>query len=646
VLCGLATGAYAERRVFEGAIFSSRTPGKARASLTPSLVKLPKNFSVHPLRPQTLLLTDRQSRNKSAAFTSSDEPKPFTRKTNSCKRAKFRRIHRILTQMRCEPNYAQSITTTPNDPLFSSSYVNSQINLESAWDYSTGSESLLAVVIDSGIFHSHPDLQDNIWTNPGEIQSNGIDDDGNGVIDDYYGVNAITWGGPSTISSAGNPLDDHGHGTHCAGILGARGNNGTGAVGVNWQIKIVTAKFIASNGFGSTANAIKAVQYATLLKQAGHKVVVTNNSWGGGGYSQALLDAINAGANAGILFVAAAGNNATNNDSSPFYPSNYPSDGVLSVASTDQSSNLSYFSNYGESTVDIAAPGSEITSTYLDDQYAVTSGTSMAAPQVAGVAALTQSVCTHDRLLGPQQLRSLILSTGTSVANLSGKVASGSIVNAFEAAKGAYTTCGAGAPTSTPTATPSATQTNTATPIPPTSAPPTDSPTPIPSSTPTQAPPLPTSAPPPLPTFTPAPGTFPVQPPTTDEDVPVGLIASPSENLSAGSALTLRVTLPTSQKRATLRISGSDGRSTYFCPPVVISATTRTLNRSIEIPRITPRLRSLKVNAVLGGKLFEEEASFAGPIPTANRRKSLSYVRSLCSAVRNGLRTSSDARSR
>jgi subtilisin family serine protease len=647
VLCSVATPVCADHLVFEGAIFSSRGPQRSRATLAENLSKLPKNFRSHPLRSNTILVSERKSSARSVVSLHSEDPQLLTRKTNPCKRAKFKRIHKAHKGVRCEPNYAQFVTTTPNDPFYAASYVNSQLSLESAWSQTTGSDSLLAVVIDSGISYSHPDLQQNIWTNPGETAGNGIDDDGNGVIDDVYGVNAITWGGPSTLSNAGDPLDDHGHGTHCAGILGARGNNGQGVVGVNWKIKIVAAKFISNTGYGSTANAIKAVQYATSLRQAGHKVVVTSNSWGGGGYSQALLDAINAGASAGIMFVAAAGNDAENNDQVPFYPASYPSNAVLSVTSTDQSGNLSYFSNYGASTVDLAAPGSNITSTYLDNQYASTSGTSMAAPQVAGVAALAQSMCVNTSLLSLAQLRALILNTTTTAAQLSGQVATSGIVNAFEAVKAAATACPPVPPTSTSTTTPSASPTASASP----SASPSDSPTALPSNTPEtpQPAPEPTAQPAPPPTLAPAPGLLPIQPPPSanpDDDSSPGLQVSPEIGLVAGGEISVRVTLPRKQRKVTFRLAASDGRMNYYCPAVVTSPATLSFTRTMSLPRATPRVSSAQISTVLGGRLYQSELSFSGTLASANRRRTLSYMKSLCTALRLGLSSQSEAKRR
>ena len=234
-------------------------------------------------------------------------------------------------------------------------------------------------VIDTGIDYKHEDLAANIWINPGEIPDNGIDDDNNGYVDDIHGINSIT--------GSGDPMDDHYHGTHCAGIIGAVGDNGKGITGVNWTVKIIGIKFV-SGGFGLDSDAVESINYAVGLRNRGVNIRVLSNSWGGGGYSQSLLDAINQANTSGILFVAAAGNNSSDNDASLFYPASYDTLNVLAVASTDHNDNLSSFSNYGATTVDIAAPGSSILSTYPNNNYYSTSGTSMATPHVAGAAAL------------------------------------------------------------------------------------------------------------------------------------------------------------------------------------------------------------------------------------------------------------------
>jgi subtilisin family serine protease len=292
-----------------------------------------------------------------------------------------------------EPDYEVYALLTPNDPKFtdgtlwglhnygqSAGTADADIDAPEAWDTRTSANPIIVAVIDTGVRYTHEDLAANMWTNPGEIAGNGIDDDGNGYIDDVYGINAIT--------NTGDPNDDNGHGTHVAGTIGAVGNNGVGVVGVSWQVRIMALKFLSSSGSGSTSDAIKCIDYA---RAKGAKVM--SNSWGGGGFSSALRDAIIAARNADIIFVAAAGNSGANADVSPMYPAAYDVDNIISVAATDRNDLLASFSNYGATTVDLGAPGVSIYSTYnsADNGYATLSGTSMACPHVSGATALVRA---------------------------------------------------------------------------------------------------------------------------------------------------------------------------------------------------------------------------------------------------------------
>ena len=272
-----------------------------------------------------------------------------------------------------QPDYQVQVHLTPNDPRYSSLWGLSKIGAPTAWDSTTGSSDIVVGIIDTGIDYNHQDLAANIWSNSDETAGNGIDDDGNGFVDDVRG-----W---DFYNNDNNPMDDHSHGTHVAGTVGAVGNNSVGVVGVNWKVKLMPLKFLGRNGSGSTSDAVKAVNYA---RQNGADVI--NASWGGGGFNTALNNAIQAYHNAGGIFVAAAGNSGRNNDSSAHYPSNY--NNVVGVAATDSSDRLASFSNYGTGTVDIAAPGVGILSTTPGNRYASYSGTSMAAPHVAGAMAL------------------------------------------------------------------------------------------------------------------------------------------------------------------------------------------------------------------------------------------------------------------
>jgi subtilisin family serine protease len=307
-----------------------------------------------------------------------------------------------------EPNYIYQHQAISNDPYYTTTTSNklwgmygdattpnsNQYGSQAgeAWAAGkTGSQSVIVGIIDEGIQFTHPDLAANIWTNPYEIPNNGIDDDKNGYKDDIHGWDFD--GNNNSIYDGGTNggLDDHG--THVAGTIGAIGGNGTGVAGVNWNVTMISCKFLGRRG-GTTANAVKACDYLTDLKtRHGMNIVASNNSWGGGGFSQALLEAILRADAQNILFVAAAGNGGSdgvgdNNDVTPSYPSNYISDNVIAVASITSSGALSSFSNYGATTVDIGAPGSGIISTTAYNTYSNYSGTSMATPHVTGAVAL------------------------------------------------------------------------------------------------------------------------------------------------------------------------------------------------------------------------------------------------------------------
>jgi len=281
-----------------------------------------------------------------------------------------------------EPNYIVEAHVLPDDPLRGDLWglhnvgqtggtLDADVDAPEAWDIATDAWPVIVAVIDTGIDYTHPDLAGNMWTNPGEIPGNGVDDDGNGIIDDVHGANFIGTGVPT-----GDPIDDNSHGSHTAGTIGAVGNNGEGVVGVNWQVQLMALKFLNSIGQGETADAIEAVEYAATFG-----VRVTNNSWGGGRRSQALEDAIAA---SGALFVASAGNSHTSRKQ---YPAGYTLDNVIAVAATDPNDSLATFSNYG-SWVHLAAPGVNTLSCILNHAYGLKSGTSMASPHVTGAAAL------------------------------------------------------------------------------------------------------------------------------------------------------------------------------------------------------------------------------------------------------------------
>ncbi len=337
-----------------------------------------------------------------------------------------------------EPNYVVHAFATPNDSRFAEQWAlnntgaaggTNDVDLDapSAWNITTGSSQVVVGVIDTGIDYTHPDLAANMWRNPGETPGNGIDDDGNGFIDDVHGANFL--------SQNGNPMDDNNHGTHCAGIISAVSNNGSGVSGIVWNSKLMALKFLDGGGSGSTDGAILAIQYAVAMKNRGVNIKVINNSWGGTGYSQALQDAVTLAESAGILMVAAAGNAATDSDVNPQYPAAFDNDNVVSVAAIDRGGNLATFSNYGQTTVDLAAPGKDIVSTLRGGGFGLMSGTSMAAPQVSGVAALLVG---RETTLTAGEIKSRLLATVKPLSSLSGLLVSPGMVNAFNALTSAF----------------------------------------------------------------------------------------------------------------------------------------------------------------------------------------------------------------
>ncbi|MGZ3769891.1 MAG: S8 family serine peptidase [Bdellovibrio sp.] len=325
-----------------------------------------------------------------------------------------------------EPNWiVHARIKEPNDPRYEDLYAlkksrskNADIGAPEAWSKTTGSKNVLVAVIDSGVDYNHEDLKDNYWHNPGENgrdangknkNNNGIDDDGNGLVDD--------WGGWNFIKNNNNPMDDNYHGTHCAGTIGASGNNGIGVVGINWNVSIVGLKFLDKEGNGSVADAVTAVEYAMQIG-----VDVMSNSWGGDEYSETLAAAIKKASAKGILFVVAAGNNSSNNDTNMDYPSSYQIDNIVTVAATDSEGELAGFSNFGAKTVHIAAPGAQILSTFPGNKYDYLDGTSMAAPLVAGSAALIKA---RFPSLKAREIKARLLGGAVHTKALEGKVITG-----------------------------------------------------------------------------------------------------------------------------------------------------------------------------------------------------------------------------
>ena len=317
-----------------------------------------------------------------------------------------------------EPDFVRQALLVPNDPQYVNGTLwglnqisDADIDAPEGWDVRTSAGSLIVAVVDTGVRYTHQDLAANMWRNPGEVAGNGVDDDGNGFVDDVYGCNAY--------GRNGNPMDDNGHGSHCSGTIGGVGNNGVGVTGVAWGVKLMACKFLSSTGSGTDSDAITCIDYARLK---GAKVL--SCSWGGGGYGASMSAAIDRARAAGVILVAAAGNESSNNDAVASYPANYPQDNIVSVAATTRTDGLASFSNYGSTTVDLAAPGDGIYSTVSssDSAYASYSGTSMATPHVSGVVALLAAQYPADTYVSLIQR----LMNGTdAVSALAGKMRAG-----------------------------------------------------------------------------------------------------------------------------------------------------------------------------------------------------------------------------
>ncbi len=330
----------------------------------------------------------------------------------------IKHYRRHLDVLYAEPNYVVEAVAVLDDPLFGSLWglentgqsrgtPGADIDASRAWSLTTGSSSVVVAVIDTGIDYTHPDLAANMFHNTADCDANGIDDDGNGFVDDCHGIDVV--------HNDSNPMDDNSHGTHVAGTIGAAGSNGIGVVGVNWNVRLMPCKFLDAQGSGTTAGAIACLNYVAMMKDRGVDIVATNHSWGGVDFSQALYDAIDSHRKRGILFVAAAGNSATDNNTAPFYPAGYYLPNVIAVAATTRTDALASFSNFGRQTVHVGAPGSEILSTTPANTYSTFSGTSMAAPHVTGLAALLKA---DDPTRDWRAIRNLILAGGEDSAAL------------------------------------------------------------------------------------------------------------------------------------------------------------------------------------------------------------------------------------
>ena len=338
-----------------------------------------------------------------------------------------------------EPNYdieldavdGPLVPILPHDPQFNDQWAlansgqrggkqGADISATLAWSITTGSDKVVVAVLDSGVDYTHEDLMQNMWTRPANLAP--YQDNELGTMDDEHGFDAI--------DSGSDPMDENGHGTHCAGIIGAEGENNVGIAGVNWKVQIMPLKFMNAGGFGTTKDAIEAINYVIDRKKAGVNVRIISASWGSTQYSRALEDVIRKAYENDIAFFAAAGNASTNNDRTPHYPSSYNVPNVISVAALDRNDDLAKFSNYGPKSVAIAAPGVDILSTWLGNAYEEKSGTSMATPVVAGVAALV--LAEHPRMSVDELKKKMLASTDPIVA-LKGKTVTGGRINAAKA---------------------------------------------------------------------------------------------------------------------------------------------------------------------------------------------------------------------
>ncbi len=361
-------------------------------------------------------------------------------KHNSNFKADIKTVEQINGVVYAEPNFVYKINSVsgylPNDPKFGqlwglrnngrndprdSSKVNKEgragadIAALKAWEVTKGDKRVKIAVIDTGIDYNHEDLKDNIWINEAEANGKeGVDDDNNGFIDDIRGWNFH--------DDTNDPMDGHGHGTHCSGTIGAK-HNDIGVAGIMDEVSLLPVKFLGDDGSGSTEGAISAIDYAIKMN-----VDIMSNSWGGGAYSKALEDVIKEANEKGIIFVAAAGNSAENNDNGNHYPSNYPVENVIAVAAHDFTDNLASFSNYGKTKVLIAAPGKNILSTVTGNDYAIMSGTSMAAPHVSGSLGL---LLAKEGRLPMVEVRERLEATAVKVNSMRSKVKARGRLNAY-----------------------------------------------------------------------------------------------------------------------------------------------------------------------------------------------------------------------
>ena len=411
---------------------------EARASARPEvLVKFKSGVSRSAIEALTLRLNDRvEDRIENAAGWESIDDLDDADATSIV--AEYSKLPEVEY---AEPNFeielsevsegSPLIPVLPHDPQFNEQWAlansgqrggtqGADISATLAWATTTGDDDIVVAVLDSGVDYRHEDLEKNMWTRPANMAP--YQDAELGTVDDENGFNAIV--------NDSDPMDDNGHGTHCAGIIGAEGENNLGIAGVNWHVKIMPLKFMSAGGFGTTKDAIEAINYVIERKKAGVNVRVISASWGSTMKSRALEDVIRKAYENDILFVAAAGNASTNNDRRPHYPSSYNVPNVISVAALDRNDQLARFSNYGAKSVAVAAPGVDILSTWLGNNYEEKSGTSMATPVVSGVAGL---ILAENPRMPVDELRKKILAAVDPLPVLKGKTVSGGRINAAKA---------------------------------------------------------------------------------------------------------------------------------------------------------------------------------------------------------------------
>jgi subtilisin family serine protease len=356
-------------------------------------------------------------------------------KGSGLNKAKLSALYRKGYLEKVVPNYKLYALGAPNDFLYKLGLewgINNtgggggsddvDVDAVEAWDTTTGSPDVVVAIVDTGVSLKHPDLVQNIWTNPAEIPNNGIDDDGNGFVDDVHGYDFV--------DNDPVPDDQMFHGTHCAGIVAASSNNNRGIAGVAPGVKILPVRVLNAKGEGDNAGVMKGIRYALDLKKKGANIAVISASLGGPDRVDAFEDLLKEANAAGILFVAAAGNETNDNDEKATYPANYNSPNIVSVAAVDRNGELASFSNYGRTTVDVAAPGVFIWSTFLFGFYLPFDGTSMAAPFVSGVAAL---VVSEHPGIAPSQVVSILKRSVKPLDSLQGKIAAPGIVSAERA---------------------------------------------------------------------------------------------------------------------------------------------------------------------------------------------------------------------